>query len=121
MSKLLAAPPARAGCSDGTEVVGALCVNDAMSTIYTKNGRPLQRRGDDVFSRSGKYVGKLTGGRLHGPDGRYVGTLDGDRVLYRSTDRATIGSPFAPSPIAGTATAGSASSGLWGDEPNIPD
>jgi hypothetical protein len=92
-----------------------------MSTIYTKNGRPLQRSGDTLFSASGTHVAKLRGEKAYGPDGRYVGTLVSGRLIYRSTDSASIGSPFAQSPRAGSASAHSAGSASWGDEPQIPD
>jgi hypothetical protein len=92
-----------------------------MSTIHTKDGRPLQSSGDDLFSRSGKHVARLSGAKAYGPDGRYVGTLVGDRLVYRSTDSAAISSPFARQARAGSATARAAGSALWGDEPPIPD
>src|SRR5688500_8597645 len=66
-----------------------------VSTIYTKIGRPLRVSGDDLFSKSGQHVARLRGSKAYGPDGRYVGTLAGNRLVYRSTDSASIGSPFA--------------------------
>ena len=92
-----------------------------MSTICTKNGRPLHVSGDDLFSGSGEHVARLTGEKAYGPDGRYVGTLVGDRLVYRSTDSATIGSPFARRRLAGSGSAPAAPSALWGEEPPIPD
>lgn len=67
-----------------------------METLYTKNGWPLQRRGDDLFSRSGTHVGRFSEDKVYGPDGRYVGRLIGERVIYRSTDSASVSSPFVP-------------------------
>lgn len=81
--------------------------------LYTKNGRPLQVSGNTVFSRSGIVVGRIKNGKVFGTDGRYVGTIDNDRLVYRSTDSASVGSPFA--------SANRAGSGIWGDEPDIPD
>lgn len=92
-----------------------------MADLYTKNGRPLQRRGDDLFSRSGKQVGRIRARKVYGPDGRYAGTIDGDRVVYRSTDSAEVSSPYAPTQSAGTASANAAGSALWGDEPSFAD
>jgi hypothetical protein len=92
-----------------------------MTDLYTKDGRPLRQRGDDLFSRSGEQVGRIRGNKVYGPDGRYAGTIDGDRVVYRSTDSATTSSPFAPSRSAASGAANSARSGLWGDEPAFPD
>jgi RNase P/RNase MRP subunit p29 len=89
--------------------------------LYTKNGRPLQVSGDTIFSRSGTVIGRISGDKVYGTDGRYVGTIDGDRLVYRSTDRATIGSPFTTANIAGFARASYAGSAIWGDEPDIPD
>ncbi|MFJ5927658.1 hypothetical protein ACIQF6_34190 [Kitasatospora sp. NPDC092948] len=90
-----------------------------MSHLYTRDGVPLSRRGDDVHDSSGRHVGKIQGGKVYGPSGRYVATLVGDRLVYRSTDSATISGPFAPSPTAGTGAAQVGGSGLWGDEPTF--
>jgi hypothetical protein len=79
--------------------------------------------GDDLFSRSGKHVARLNRSRkkAYGPDGKYVGTLVGDRLIYRSTDSAAIGSPFARRAMAGHARANHAGTAQWGDEPPVPD
>jgi len=89
--------------------------------MYTKNGRPLQVSGNMVYSKSGKVVGRISGKKVFGKDGRYVGTITGDRLVYRSTDSAVIGSPFSAANRAGSASANRAGSAIWGDEPNIPD
>ncbi len=88
-------------------------------SLYTKNGRPLQTSGDIIYSRSGVPVGKMRREKVFGRDGRYVGTIVGDRLVYRSTDSASIGSPFAAANRAGSAAANAAGSAVWGDEPNI--
>jgi hypothetical protein len=92
-----------------------------MSTMYTKNGRPLVRRGDDLFSRSGIHVGSVRGSKVYDPSGRYTGTIVGDRVIYRSTESASIAGPFVQSPHAGTAAANAVGVADWGDEPPFPD
>lgn len=92
-----------------------------MATLYTKEGRPLRQTGDDLFSQSGTHVAKLKGKKAYGPDGQYVGTLVGSRLVYRSTDSASIGSPFAQRAHAGTANASAVGSALLGGEPPIPD
>lgn len=92
-----------------------------MMDLYTKNGRPLQVSGDKVYSRSGKVVGRIKGDKVFGPDGRYVGTIVNDRLVYRSTHSGRISSPFAAGNRAGTARANRAASGVWGDEPEVPD
>lgn len=89
--------------------------------LFTKNGRPLHASGDTVYSRSGNVIGRIQGSKVYGTDGRYVGTIAGDRLVYRSTDSASIGSPFAAANRAGSATANRAGSAIWGDEPDIPD
>jgi hypothetical protein len=89
--------------------------------LYTKNGRPLQVSSDTVYSRSGKVVGRIKGEKVYGTNGRYVGTITDGRLVYRSTDSAGIGSPFAAANRAGSAKANHAGSAIWGDEPNIPD
>jgi hypothetical protein len=73
--------------------------------------------GDDIFDRSGRQVGRRTGDKVYGPDGKYAGTIDRERVLYRSVDRATLGSPFAPRSLGPSGLANAARSGLWGEEP----
>jgi hypothetical protein len=88
--------------------------------LYTKNGRPLQVAEDKVYSRSGLIVGKIKGEKVYGTDGHYIGTIAGDRVVYRSTDSATINSPFTSVNRAGTLKADRAGAAIWGDEPNIP-
>jgi hypothetical protein len=88
-----------------------------VATLYTKEGRPLRQSGDDLFSRSGTHVAKLKGKKAYGPDGRYVG----NRLVYRSTDSATIGSSFAQRAHAGTASASAVGAAVLGDEPPIPD
>jgi hypothetical protein len=92
-----------------------------MMNLYTKNGRPLMQRGDDLFSRSGTHVGRIRGDKVYGPDGRYGGTITGDRVGYRSSHRATISSPFARRVGSGSAPGNRAGSAVWGDEPKFPD
>jgi hypothetical protein len=92
-----------------------------MATLYTKEGRPLRQSGSDLFSRPGTHVAKLEGKKAYGPDGRYVGTLAGNRLVYRSTDGASIGSPFAQRAHAGTANASAVGSAILADEPPIPD
>ncbi len=89
--------------------------------LYTKNGRPLQVSGETVYSRSGQPVGRIKGNKVYGTDGRYVGTIANERLVYRTTDSAGISSPFASANRAGSGMAYSATSGVWGDEPDIPD
>jgi hypothetical protein len=89
--------------------------------LYTKNGKPLQVSGNTVYSKSGKVVGRIKNDKVYGTDGRYVGTIVNDRLVYRSTQSATISSSFSSSNRAGTARANQAGSAIWGDEPNIPD
>lgn len=89
--------------------------------LYTKDGKPLQVSGETVYGRSGCPVGRIGGSKVFGPDGRYVGTIVGDRLVYRSTDSASIGSPFAAAGRASSAAADRAGSAIWGDEPSIPD
>lgn len=89
--------------------------------LYTKNGKPLQVSGDKVYSKSGKIVGKIKNEKVFGPDGRYVGTIVGNRLVYRSTHSCYISSSFSTSSSFGTFKANRAGSGIWGEEPVIPD
>ena len=79
------------------EQIACLIAERALGAVahqYTMNGRPLTRRGDDLFTRSGNHIGRVQGEKVFGPDGRYVGTLVGDRLVYRSTDSAHVSSEF---------------------------
>jgi hypothetical protein len=67
-----------------------------VDALYTKNGKPLQVSGDDIFNRDGIQVGRRRGDKIYGPDGRYAGTVVGDRVVYRSTQSGSRSSSFAP-------------------------
>jgi len=87
--------------------------------LYTRDGKPLRRTGDDVHDNSGRHVGKIQGYKVYGPDGRYVATLVGDRLVYRQADSAGVSSPFAPMPSAALGGAEVGGSGLRGDEPTF--
>jgi hypothetical protein len=91
-----------------------------MSQLYTKNGRPLQVSGSDVYSKSGQYIGQIRGDTVFGTDGRYGGTIVGDRVVYRGTESARMGSPSTRAGRAGSARANAAGSAVWGEEPDFP-
>jgi hypothetical protein len=88
-------------------------------SLHTKDGEPLNVRGDKVFSQHGNQIGRIKGSKVFGPDGSYVGTIVSDRLVYRSTDGASIVSPFVPSVGSPTARASRAGSAVWGDEPRI--
>jgi hypothetical protein len=90
-----------------------------MADLYTKNGAPLRVRGDDIFDRSGTHVGRRRDKKVYDPNGRYAGTIVGDRVVYRSTDSAAVGTSYARRASAGSASASRAASALWGDEPFV--
>lgn len=89
--------------------------------LYTKNGRPLQVSGETVYSRSGQPIGRIKRGKVFGTNGQYVGTVTNDRPVYRSSDSAGISSSFSVANRAGSGMAHKATSGVWGDEPDIPD
>lgn len=87
--------------------------------MYTKYGIPLKVSGARICNPSGQQFGRIKGSRVCGPDGRYVGTIVGDRLVYRSSDSATMGPSFLPSISSPTARTNHAASGVWGDEPVI--
>lgn len=89
--------------------------------LYTKNGKPLQVYGEKVYSKSGKIVGKIRGEKVFGTDGRYVGSIVNDRLVYRSSHSSSVGSSFSASNRSGTGKGNRGGSGIWGDEPNIPE
>lgn len=93
-----------------------------MTNLYTKNGRPLQVSGSDVYSRSGTHVGRISGDQVFDLGGRYAGTIVGDRVVYRGTQSARVDSSSAGSARrAGSAAASMAASAISGDEPDFAD
>jgi hypothetical protein len=92
-----------------------------MDVIYTKDGRPLKVSGQDLIARSGMHVARMRNGKAYGPDGHYVGTIVNDRLIYRSTNSATISSPVAPRASAGHSRANRAPTAAWGEEPPVPD
>mgnify|MGYP006976788509 CR=1 FL=1 len=92
-----------------------------MADLYTRAGRPLRRRGNDLFARSGRHVARIRGTHAFGPDGRYVGTIVGDRLVYRAIYGSRISAPYAPRVGSPSARANRAGSALYGDEPPIPD
>ena len=92
-----------------------------MSTLYTKNGRPLRVSGCAVFGPSGRQIGRINRKKVFGSNGRYVGTIASGRLVYRSTDSASVGSSFAPMAGPRSAHARAAGSALWGEEPSIEE
>ena len=90
-----------------------------MSVIYTRDGVPLEIRGDAVFNPRGENFGYVQGDRVLGLDGQYRGSLVDGRLVHRSTDSAVLGSARAATAGSGSAHAHSAGSAIWGDEPDI--
>ncbi|PRB65658.1 hypothetical protein [Microbacterium sp. MYb45] len=91
-----------------------------MSHLYTKNGRPLQRAGGQLWSGSGTYLGVIQGRHVFDTTGQYAGTIDGDRVVYRAVDSARIASPSIAAPRVGLAVVPAVPAAVLGDEPNFP-
>jgi len=89
--------------------------------IWTKNGRPLACRGNDVFTLAGALVGRISGDRvIRAVDTVYVGTLVGDRLVFRSFDSDGPDRPYAR-PVTDVAPDSVPPSQTWGDEPVLPD
>lgn len=90
-------------------------------TLYTKNGVPLQQHGNNVYSRSGAFVGTIQNNRVFDRGGRYVGTILNNRLVYRPSERSFSGSSSSAGRISGTSLANSSGVGISGEEPDIPD
>ena len=90
-----------------------------MNQMHTKNGRPLRLSGDRVFGPSGRQIARIKGNKAFGPDGSYIGTVVGDRLIYRSTDSASLGGPFVPALRVTSASANRVPTAMWGEEPPI--
>lgn len=101
--------------------VGGHRQNVSMSQLYTKNGRPLQRSGNQLHSGSGVYLGTIQGRYVFDTSGQYAGTIDGDRVVYRTVDSARIASPTIAAPRVGLAVVPAVPAAILGDEPSFPN
>ena len=92
-----------------------------MDNLYTRSGRLLQRSGNNLHSRSGRYLGQLQNGKVYDPDGRYCGTIVGERVVYRTIDSAARLAASAAVVLAASTSANLPGSSLWGIEPPFED
>jgi hypothetical protein len=86
-------------------------------SLYTKDGNPLQERGDKIYDSGGKIFGKKKGNKVYGTNGQYVGTIVGNRVTHRHNDSTSISSPFSAGNIGGSVKGNIGGSGINGDEP----
>jgi hypothetical protein len=92
-----------------------------MDALYTRSGRLLQRWGNHLHSRSGRYLGQVDNGKVFGPDGRYCGTIVGDRVVYRTIDSAATRAASAVETCPASPHANRMGSAIWGIEPPFAD
>ena len=92
-----------------------------MPQLYTKNGRPLQRDGNQLFARSGSYLGTIQVRYVFHTSGQYAGTIDGDRVVYRTIDSARVSSPTIAGPRVGLAVVNAVPAAILGEEPSFPN
>ena len=90
-----------------------------MATIYTRDGEPINRSGNDLFDSSGLQVARMNGDKAFGPDGRYVATLVSGRLVYLHNDSANRTSSFLPRRVAGFSVARVAGIATYGDEPSF--
>lgn len=87
--------------------------------LYTKNGEPLEQRGEDIFDARGRHVARLRGTKAFNSRGHYVATLVGDRLVYRSIDSASIGAVFTPRVGSPFVRVGRLASVMLGEEPDF--
>ncbi|MCC6498138.1 MAG: hypothetical protein IT193_17965 [Propionibacteriaceae bacterium] len=92
-----------------------------MDALYTRSGRLLQRSGNHLHARSGRYLGQLQNGKVFDPDGRYCGTIVGDRVVYRTIDSAATVAASAAAACPASVNADRSGTTLWGIEPPFTD
>jgi len=92
-----------------------------MDYLYTRSGRLLQRSGNHLHSRSGRYLGHLQDGKVFDPDGRYCGTVVGDRVVYRTIDSARPSVASSVGALGASVLANRGGCSLWGVEPPFAD
>ena len=74
---------------------------------YTVNREELL-----VLSKERKFLAQMR---------RCVGTITSDRLVYRSTESASISSPFSAANRVGATEAHRVGSAIWREEPNIPN
>jgi hypothetical protein len=93
-----------------------------MDHLYTRSGRLLQRLGNQLHSRSGRYLGQLQNGKVFDPNGRYCGTIVGERVVYRTIDSAATAASSTPVTTPPSSTGPNLTgASLWGIEPPFED
>ena len=89
-------------------------------SLYTKDGNPLQERGDKIYSSTWNIVGKKKGDKVYDTNGRYVGTIVGNRLTYRHEHSGSSSSSFSAANIGGSGKGNVGGSGISGSEPKIP-
>ena len=92
-----------------------------MDVLYTRSGRLLQRSGNHLHSRAGRYLGQIHNGKVFDPNGLYCGTIVGDRVVYRTVDSAAASTASDAEFCAPSTHASRTGSALWGVEPPFDD
>jgi hypothetical protein len=92
-----------------------------MDEFFTRSGRLLQRSGNQLYSRSGSYLGQLWNGKVFDPSGRYSGTIVGDRVVYRTIDSAASVAASSSEMCPASTRANRTGISIWGTEPNFAD
>ena len=90
-----------------------------MIYVYSKNGVPFLRDGDRLFDGSGVEVGRFHGSKVYNSRGRYAATLVNDRLIYRTSDSASVNSPFAPSRRGGFGVMRRIGAAINGSEPKF--
>jgi hypothetical protein len=89
--------------------------------MHTKNGRPLQVKGDTMYSQSGLVLGRVRKDKLFDQNGRYVGTVIGNRLVFRSQDSSQVAPSFSAAKRSARALINRPRCGVRGDEPDTPD
>ena len=87
--------------------------------IYTRDGVPINRSGDDLFDASGKQVARLERDKAFAPNGSYVATLANDRLIFFVNDSQQTGSKFNPKTVTGFSETNIAGFSTYGDEPEF--
>jgi hypothetical protein len=54
------------------------------------------RDGNDLWTHTGKHVGRFDGDEVYRRDGRYLGEIKSGKLITRSSARGHRGSSFAP-------------------------
>lgn len=68
-----------------------------MERMFTWGGRSFgYKDGENLWTYSGKHVGKFHDDEIYGPDGRYLGELKNSKLISKTSRKSRRKSRFTP-------------------------